>query len=117
MLWDGQACRVSSLDQNDVASVLPVLNPASALKSSNRSLARKRGQRWHLRGNLDLADLDCRRHPMGCTRGQAACYGFADVLQRFGFRASLGNASWNRWTFRNQHARLVLFERNEKLHT
>ena len=48
---------------------------------------------------------------------ETPCDGLADVIQRLGFRASLGNAARNGRALSNEHAGLVRFQRHEQLHT
>ena len=43
--------------------------------------------------------------------------GLADVIQRLGLRASLGDAAGNGRALSDEHAGLVGFQRHEQLHT
>jgi hypothetical protein len=54
---------------------------------------------------------------MSVARLQTSRNGFADTIQGFGFRASLGDAARNRRAFGYEHAGLVWFQRHKKPHT
>jgi len=117
MLWNGQARRVSRLDENDVASALAVLVPSSLLEGSHRPLPREGGQSCHLRRNLDFSDFYGQRHAMSRAGFETPGDGLANIFQGLGFRASLGGAAGNGRALSNEHAGLVGFQRHEQLHT
>lgn len=117
MLWHRQACPMSGLDEDNVASAEAVNDPACRLKSADCTLARDDGQRGHLREDLDFPDLDDQRHPVSGTGLQAACDRLADVVEGFGFGASLRNTTGNRRAFRDKHAGFVGLDGHKELHS
>lgn len=108
---------MSRLDEDHVASALAVLDPAGRLKSSYCPLARNNRQSGHLRGDLDLSDLDGQRHTVSGACLQTAGDGLADVVEGFGFSASLRNATGNRRALRDEHPGFVRLDSHKKLHT
>ena len=54
---------------------------------------------------------------MSCPGFETPGDSLANIFQRLGFRASLGDAAGNRRALGNQHAGLVGFQRHEQLHT
>ncbi len=67
--------------------------------------------------NFDLADVDGQGHVVRRTSFQASGDRFTNILQRFGFRLPLRDASWNRGAFGDDNAGLIAFKRDQQLHT
>ena len=108
---------MSRLDEDHVASALAVLDPAGRLKGSYCPLARNNRQSGHLHGDLYLSDFDSQRHAVSGTCLQTAGDGLADVVEGFGFSASLRNATGNRRALRDEHPGFVRLDSHKKLHT
>lgn len=117
MLRHRQARRMAGLDQNDVTSVLAVLNPTRLLESLYGPLPRDGGQGRHSGGNLDFADLNGRRHSVGRASRQATSDCFADIVESFGLGPSLGDAAGNRRALGDEHAGFIGLQGHEQLHT
>jgi hypothetical protein len=117
MLRYRQARRMAGLDQNDVTSVLAVLNPTSLLESLYGPLPRNGGQRRHSGGNLDFADLNGRGHSVSRTSREATGNCFADIGESFGLGPSLRDAARNRRALGYEHAGVIGLQGHEQLHT
>ncbi len=100
-----------------MTSVLAVFEPARPLEGPDCLLPQNRGQRRHLNGDLDFADLNGRRHPVSRARRQATSDCFADIVESLGFRPSLGDAAGNRRALGYEHTGFIGFQRHEKLRT
>ncbi len=79
--------------------------------------ARNNGQSSHLCGNLNLSDLDVQGHAISRACLKAPRYSFADIVERFSFRASLRNAAWNCRALGYKHPGFIGLQRHKQLHT
>ena len=70
-----------------------------------------------LNRNLNLANFDRQRHPIGRPRLQTTRNCLANILQSFSFRRPLGYTPRNCWTLGDNHAGLIRLQRNKELHT
>ncbi len=116
MQGDRKAGRVSRFDQDYMASVLTIFDPAGPLESSQRLLSRNDRQGRHLRRNLDFANLNRQWHCMSGACCQATHDRFTNIIQCLGFRTPLRDAARNSGTLGNYHAAFVRLQGYEKLH-
>ena len=116
MEWDRKAGAVSGFEKNNMAAVLAISWPTSFLEGPDGALPRNPGKRWHLDWNFYFPDVNGQRHVVGCTGFQTGCDRFTNVIQRFLLGLPLRNAPGNCGAFRNDHARLISFERHQQLH-
>src|SRR5712692_3398009 len=99
MLRYCQAGVVAGLNEDNVASVLSILQPASPLKKLERLDPPKQREGWPLHGDLDLVNCDRKGHIIRPPCLQAANDSLTHILQRLRLGGALRHASGNRRAF------------------